>query len=98
MSRPEKVRLALFSMLLFIGTHISVKGSLAGVPRHVQQTEAQLAETGVCNIEIGCIHYLLNELWRDLFTCPVMFGKCIEKFFLDGKVSMICEGSSTKSQ
>ena len=35
---------------------------------------------------LGIINGSSNKLNALLRICPVMFGKCIEKFFLDGKV------------
>lgn len=88
----------LFPSLLFIGFHVTFKRGVTCVPSHIEQAEANLAEAGVCRVEVGGIHNALYQFVRYQFSGLVMAGKRMQEFLFDGKVLHELGGSSTKSQ
>jgi len=78
--------LCVFPSFLFIGFYIALERSAAGVPCHIEQTEAHLSQAGIGCIEVRSIHESLYQFVRKHFSGFIMTGKGIEKFFLDGKV------------
>lgn len=92
-------RICAFSQaFFFIGFHVTFKRGVTCVPSHIEQAEANLAEAGVCRVEVGGIHNALYQFVRYQFSGLVMAGKRMQEFLFDGKFSMNWEGSSTKSQ
>ena len=70
----------------FVGLHIALERSLPCIPGHIQQTEADLAQAGVCHIEIGSVDNPLDKRFRNRFSGLVMPGERVQEFFFYGEV------------
>ena len=75
-----------FPSLLFIGFHVTFKRGVTCVPSHIEQAEANLAEAGVCRVEVGGIQKALYQFVRYQFSGLVMAGKRLQVLLLEGKV------------